>query len=315
MSEPTEQPPAPQPPERPLASSSARTGRLIALGGGQALRSTGPVLVLFALRTVDVLARGAFFTALAAGLAFETLRWMGAATVAFVLLSAGLQIFALGGAIRQVSNVLSGRKRSAWLAACVDASPRSGAYLIVAAALELGVTLYRWVVVGTGGFFYGRALLERHGGFLGSVAFALALTIALPLGFAAMLWAEASLARAVSRDEPVTVAFAESFAALLARPGPAVAVGLLTGFLAATGTVALRVVFSAFRFSSSEWVGSAAGTCAAVLGAMVLALLELWRVATFTAFDLDRQGRLVPEQRRSPMVPVGPVIEARPLSP
>jgi hypothetical protein len=303
----------------PVAPAAASVGWVLRLGARAAASSALAVLALAgAIAASQVVWRtlpGALLLGDPALRLEETLLLSG---VALLVVASLVRAVVLAVAVH------SGASRIRASAAPTSISPaRAGlrgiAWAAVAVIVDQLLGLWFWGVLLASGVatFLGGPLVSL----LGITGLALVLTLGLFLGPAAALWLELGLVASVVRPARLGEAARTSLETLLARPGAAVALWLLTavpaGFLAA-GVQVLQA-----GAPGPGPAAAAAAGIALILGALIEGLATLIRLDALAALVLDRRGELPPPPPRprsepvpvAPLVPPREVIEARPVGP
>lgn len=222
---------------------------------------------------------------LAALLAPRTLFVLAGMWLAALLLQGALRVLWLGGALASLGEELSGRRWPAFATGAVRAYPRLLGTALAGAAAQvaaLGITL------GTGWWVVSLAAeREGRGGLPLALLGAAAGTGAVLLPVLVGLLVDASLARAALRGERPLEALAAAALRLGARPAAFLAVALavgagalvLGGSVQTAGTVLVELL--APRLPPVLLLVPQLGLGA--LGAMVVALFELWRLGAVAA--------------------------------
>lgn len=291
----------------PLFISSSQALRL----GARTLKP-GLVFVtlLFAARTVQAIVGVAVGPALAAaftGAAGPTI--VPAAGLVWLVAQLGASLalaFFARTAVATHGTVAGGRGHGA-------VSDALG-FLVVGGAVSTAARLWVWTALLATGFSFVHALVTQSHGFAASFALALALVVALPLGFFASLWVRLALARAAVRDRGYLAALHELGGALSRRGGRPVWVFLLGGF---AGWVLELVAAGAFAPLTPSLTAPGAGTYLLARGVVaalgtgaIAAFLECWVLGAFCALELaDAQALNVEPQ----WAPAPPVVEALPV--
>jgi hypothetical protein len=296
-------------------------GRVLRLGGRTALSLWASVLAVFAAETIGALALLALF--LFSGFLFirgETRALWPAAfgLSALWVIAQLLRTIALGGALDQGVARLREAELSPFADAAVRTSPRTLSWFGWTLLLEITRALWTWLAIGLAGYAFMHALAQG-GGLLQTVLLALALTLALPLGAALTLWTEIALVRAIAKGQGVLVSLADAAAILWERPLAPIGLWLLTAAL--IGGFRFAISVSGAAPGEDVWHLLTAVTVISVaMRSFVAAVLDLVRLQSLLALELDREGRLPspPPPRAIPVAEViltAEIVDARPAAP
>jgi peptide/nickel transport system permease protein len=201
------------------------------------------------------------------------------------LLGAALRVAWLSGALPTLGGAMAGAPGPRFAAGVAGGFPRVLAAAALAFAADVGAALFGWTL-GLAALGVTVEVAGRGGGGLlaGAVALALTLAVAVPVALGAL--GDAAVARAALRAEGPGTAFAASARRFLARPGAFVLGALAFALAAAIGPASIETLAGAatgFARGVDPVVLLGPNLVVAVLGLLVAAALDLWRLGTFAA--------------------------------
>lgn len=253
----------------------------------------------------------AFANALAGSRAW--LPAVGAAVVA-VLIGLVLRLFWMGYAVRTFTAAAVGSPVEG-LATGAAAFPRVVQAALLLAPLWLGTVLWRIAALGSAGMGWGIAMGSREGGVGASLAFALALVLAMLLELGMLFLTRLTLVRAASADAGPFDALRGGGAVLLARPGAVLGLGLLFGIAEVVALFVGQSGGALVMGRGPEAIALMVGARAisGVLGSLLLAGIGSAQLGAYTLLDLGERGLLPEPPQQEPVAPPGGLPESEPL--
>lgn len=204
-------------------------------------------------------------------------------------------------------------------------------FLLAGGALGIAARLWVWTALIATGVSFARALGSGASGLASSAALALALLLALPLGFVAAVWVRLGLARAAVRDRGYLLALHTLAGSLFrrgARPVWVFLLGGVAGWILELGTsgVLAPLTPSLTAPGASDFL-LARGLVGALFTGAISAGIESWVLGAFCALELAEVNALQPSAL-PPVTPVpapafpvpevvtaAPILDALPLDP
>lgn len=201
------------------------------------------------------------------------------------LLGGALRVAWLSGALPTLGGAMAGAPGPRFAAGVAGGFPRVLAAAALAFAADLGGALFG-ATLGLAALAVTAEVAGQGGGGLLAAGVALALTFAVAVPVALGALGDAAVARAALRAEGPGTAFAASTRRFLARPGAFVLGALAFALAAALGPASVETLAGAatgFARGVDPVVLLGPNLVVAVLGLLVAAALDLWRLGTFAA--------------------------------